>query len=75
MDYSCVAVDGTRVGDRIVIPEFVTFKRFSERADSKLETGEPEQTMRIRFRDYEQLRDSYRASGTHNSHKINRLYK
>ncbi len=66
-DYTAASVDGTRVGAKIVIPEFVTFQRFPEDRLNQLEQTEPTQTARMRFEDYAQLRDSYRASGNSNS--------
>ncbi len=65
-DYAAASVEGTRVGAKIVIPEFVTFQRFPENRTNKFEQAEPTQTARIRFEDYKRLKDSYRASGNSN---------
>ena len=62
-DYTLVTVDGKRVDGKVAIPEFVTFKRFPESSrTSFLECVEPVKTVRMKFSDYEILRDAYNAS-------------
>lgn len=65
-DYTTASVDGTRIGAKIVIPEFVTFQRFPENRTKQLEQAEPTRTARMRFEDYKRLRDNYLASGNSN---------
>ena len=63
-DYIAATVDGFRVEGRVAIPEFVTFKRFPAK-ESRFEV-EPTETVRMRFSEYERLREIYRQSETRN---------
>lgn len=65
-DYTAASVDGTRVGAKTCIPEFVTFQRFPENRRNRLEQVEPTETARMLFKDYKRLRDTYQASGNRN---------
>jgi len=62
-DYSAATVEGTRMGGRVAIPKFVTFKKFP--AKTRFEV-EPTETVRMKFSEYEKLRNSYRKSETTN---------
>jgi len=65
-DYTAATVEGCRVEGRVVIPEFVTFRKFPARTGRLQSEVEPTETVRMRYSEYDILRNAYRESGTRN---------